>query len=163
MSEWGQETREIQKKLKVHLFVSVDGWEEACDQVLVERLVLAHLVDGVPLLRRHPLLDRLRRVFHLRIVAIHLLVRGHSCASLKKIQRSLGLRYKELLRIIDKSFHVGILLCEMSVLVEYSLSFWRGKDHVLFWPLYPAWLTSKESVASQHAVHSFFKKPSQKQ
>ena len=119
----GQETREIQKKLKVHLFVSVDGWEEACDQVLVESLVLAHLVDGVPLLRRHPLLDRLRRVFHLRIVAIHLLVRGHSCASLKKIQRSLGLRYKELLRIIDQSFHVGILLCEMSVLMEYSPSF----------------------------------------
>ena len=101
----------------------MDGREKARYKVLVECLVLAHLVDGVPLLRRHPLLDRLRRVFHLRIVAIHLLVRGHSCASLKKIQRSLGLRYKELLRIIDQSFHVGILLCEMSVLMEHSPSF----------------------------------------
>ena len=61
----------------------MDGREKARYQVLVERLVLAHLVDGVPLLRRHPLLDRLGRVIHLRVVTVHLLVRGHRCASLK--------------------------------------------------------------------------------
>jgi hypothetical protein len=40
-----------------HLFVAVDGGEEAGDEVLVERLVLAHLVDGVPLLE---LISRIR-------------------------------------------------------------------------------------------------------
>ena len=64
----------------------MDGWEKAGDEVLVERLVLAHLVDRVPLLWGHPLFDRLRRVFHLRVVTVHLLVRGHRGASLKEVK-----------------------------------------------------------------------------
>lgn len=76
--------RQLSKQRPIfHLLVSVDGREETGDEVLVEGLVLAHLVDGVPLLRRHPLLDRLRRVLHLRVVTVHLLVRGHRGASLR--------------------------------------------------------------------------------
>ena len=62
----------------------MNGWEETVDQVLVQRLVLTHLVDGVPLGGRHALLDGLGRdVLALKVVTAHPLVGRLSCASLK--------------------------------------------------------------------------------
>ena len=63
----------------------MDGREETCDEILVERFVLTHLVDGVPLGRRHSLLDGLRGdVLALEVVAAHALVRRQGGASLRR-------------------------------------------------------------------------------
>ena len=64
----------------------MNGREKTCDEVLIQRLILAHLVDRVPLLRRHALLDGLRGVFHVGIIAVHLRVRRDRGASLKMEQ-----------------------------------------------------------------------------
>ena len=52
--------KQHEEDASLDLLVAVQGGEEAVDQVLVEGLVLRHLVDGVPLGGRHPLLDLLR-------------------------------------------------------------------------------------------------------
>lgn len=62
----------------------MDGWEETGDEISIEQFVLTHLVDGVPLGRRHSLLNSLRGdVLALEVVATHSLVRRQSGASLK--------------------------------------------------------------------------------
>ena len=62
----------------------MNGWEETVDQILVQGLILAHFVDGVPLRGRHALLDGLGSdVLALEIVTAHPLVGRLSCARLK--------------------------------------------------------------------------------